>query len=82
MVNDPAALPSVPGVLPAAASVAPFARWLLAHRQARGLTQAQLAALLDTTETTVLRWEKGYSYPRGMARAALVRLLGGPLPPP
>lgn len=37
---------------------------LKALRQARNLTQAELAKLIDVDRTTVAQWEAGKNYPR------------------
>ncbi|GGX14015.1 telomere-associated protein Tap [Streptomyces chryseus] len=42
-----------------------------------GLTQAEIAAALDVTRTTVAGWEAGRSEPQGVTRAAYAKLLEG-----
>ncbi|WP_138905484.1 helix-turn-helix transcriptional regulator, partial [Streptomyces albidochromogenes] len=42
-----------------------------------GLTQAEIAAALDVTRTTVAGWEAGRSEPQGATRAAYAKLLEG-----
>ncbi|MGW5640589.1 helix-turn-helix domain-containing protein, partial [Streptomyces sp. NPDC003832] len=45
-------------------------------REARSLTQAQVAARVGVTRETVRAWETGRTTPRGRKREAYVRLLG------
>lgn len=45
-------------------------------REAAGLTQAQLAARLDVTPSSVYAWEAGKSEPRATQLRALARLFG------
>lgn len=42
-----------------------------------GLTQAEVAAALDVTRTTVAGWEAGRSEPQGATRSAYAKLLDG-----
>ncbi len=48
-----------------------------AAREARGLTQAQLGALVSVSFETVSRWERGVLAPRRGHRIALAQVLGG-----
>lgn len=48
-------------------------------RQEKGWTQAELAARLGTTRTTVSRWEHGHNRPRFRQARALARALGRPI---
>jgi transcriptional regulator with XRE-family HTH domain len=45
-------------------------------RQARGLTQSEVARLLNVSEATAARWDRGEVTPRGKAKKKLARLLG------
>lgn len=45
-------------------------------REAAGLTQAQLAARLEVTPSSVYAWEAGKSEPRATQLRALARLFG------
>lgn len=45
-----------------------------ALRERLGMTQAQLADALETTVTTISRWENGARKPRGLYAKALERL--------
>jgi len=51
----------------------PMAPWIHRWRQAAGLTQAELAARLGTTQSAVSRWENGHDEPR---LATLAEILG------
>ena len=48
---------------------------LRALRQARNLTQAELAKLLDVDRTTVTQWEIGKNLPRAGTLIKLSRIL-------
>lgn len=52
-----------------------FARELAALRQRAGLTQAQVAALLDADVSTVSRWERGERVPAAALRRAVLERL-------
>lgn len=52
-----------------------FGRALRAHRDARGLTLAQVAALIGVQPSTICRWEAGTALPSGCVRAAVVAAL-------
>ncbi|MEU1128071.1 helix-turn-helix transcriptional regulator, partial [Streptomyces sp. NPDC005899] len=45
-------------------------------REARALSQDQVAAALGVTTATVRAWEKGRTSPRGRRRVAYARLIG------
>lgn len=45
-------------------------------REQAGLTQAQLAARLDVTPSSVYNWEAGKSEPRAAQLKAMARLFG------
>ena len=49
---------------------------LAARRKALGLTQEQLAELLQVGRTTVARWERGEAQPQPWLRPKLARALG------
>lgn len=49
--------------------------YLAEWREAKGLTQAQLADRLDTTDVTVSRWETGKRSPDDPAKAAIAHAL-------
>lgn len=49
---------------------------LAARRRALGLSQEQLAYMLDRDPTTIGRWERGETTPQPVHRAALARALG------
>jgi len=53
-----------------------FGAFVIAKRQAAGLTQRQLAERLFVTESAVSKWERGVSYPDISLVAALARELG------
>lgn len=40
-----------------------FGRWLRVRRQVMGITQSDLAKILDVTTQTVRNWEKGKTFP-------------------
>jgi transcriptional regulator with XRE-family HTH domain len=42
----------------------PFGPWLRAQRERSGLSQAEVAALLDASVQSVMGWEKERRYPR------------------
>jgi transcriptional regulator with XRE-family HTH domain len=42
----------------------PFGSWLRQQRERSGLSQAEIAALLDASVQSVIGWEKGRRYPR------------------
>ena len=42
----------------------PFGPWLRAQRERSGLSQAEIAALLDASVQSVMGWEKERRYPR------------------
>lgn len=44
-------------------------------REAKGLTQEQLAQRLDTTDVTVSRWETGKRFPDDRAKAAIAHAM-------
>ncbi|WP_405519953.1 helix-turn-helix transcriptional regulator [Streptomyces tsukubensis] len=50
-------------------------------REARSLTQAQLAERLGVTRETIRSWESGRTEPRGRRREAYTRLLTAPITP-
>ncbi|HEX2154104.1 MAG TPA: helix-turn-helix transcriptional regulator [Acidimicrobiia bacterium] len=50
----------------------PIRRW----RQTAGLTQAELAGGLGTTQSAVSRWENGHDEPRLATLAAILRVCG------
>jgi transcriptional regulator with XRE-family HTH domain len=45
-------------------------------REARGMTQADLARLLGVSDNTVHRWEAGVSVPQRHIRRSLAKRLG------
>jgi transcriptional regulator with XRE-family HTH domain len=46
-------------------------------REARGLSQRELAALVPTTQSSVFKWEKDGTYPKHASlRSAYLRALG------
>jgi len=45
-------------------------------RREAGLSQAQLAAALGTTQSAVSRWERGHDTPRADTLAAILRACG------
>lgn len=48
-----------------------------AAREAKGLSQRELAALVPTTQSSVFKWEKDGTYPKHASlRAAYMRALG------
>lgn len=47
-----------------------------AKRLAKGLTQSDLAKLLDADQATVAKWERGRRIPRPQSLRKLRRLLG------
>jgi transcriptional regulator with XRE-family HTH domain len=49
------------------------AEWIRAAREAKGWSQAELAAGTGVTTTTISRWERGASVPRRGALLALSR---------
>ncbi|MER7725382.1 helix-turn-helix domain-containing protein [Streptomyces sp. NPDC096323] len=55
-------------------------------REAKSLTEAQVAAAVGVTPATVRAWETGRTSPRGRKREVYARLIGttgtGPTPPP
>lgn len=53
-----------------------FGRFVIAKRQAVGLTQHELAERLFVTDSAVSKWERGLSYPDITIVAALARELG------
>lgn len=54
-----------------------LSRLIAAHREARGLSQAELAEALGTDTTTVSRWESGRNKPKGkVAVTGLRDMLG------
>ncbi|WP_404383292.1 helix-turn-helix transcriptional regulator [Caenispirillum salinarum] len=50
---------------------------LLALRRTLGLSQAEFAKRLQTTQSTVCRWEKGHVAPSPEMRAKMARLVAG-----
>ena len=52
------------------------------QRAAKKLTVAQLAVAIGVTPTTVYRWERGETYPTGLAAASLEHVLPGVLVQP
>lgn len=46
------------------------------HRQQQGLTQQQLAKLVNVNRKTVISWEKGEFYPKGPNLIKLNEVLG------
>ncbi|MFE2056118.1 helix-turn-helix domain-containing protein [Streptomyces sp. NPDC059446] len=65
---------SATGPAPAAALPSPVERRRL--REARGLTEEQVAAAVGVTAATVRAWETGRASPRGRRRTAYARLIG------
>ena len=55
--------------------------YLAEHREARGLTQDQLAGRLETTAMTVSRWERGATAVTTATLQAIAEALGGGLEP-
>lgn len=53
-----------------------FAAWLRQRRNELGLTQAQLATLLDRDKQSVSNWECGRNQPWGKERSRIEMLLG------
>lgn len=53
-----------------------FGGRLKSAREARGLTQAELGALMETTNTVVSRWENDHGMPRHATAELLGALLG------
>lgn len=53
--------------------------YLAEHREARGLTQEQLAGRLETTGMTVSRWERGATTMTTGTLEAIAEALGGGL---
>ncbi|MGG0794566.1 helix-turn-helix transcriptional regulator [Brevibacillus laterosporus] len=49
---------------------------LAASRKEKGLTQEQLADLMDCEKSTISNWENGYSYPRLQDALKLSQTLG------
>ncbi|MFJ6849461.1 helix-turn-helix domain-containing protein [Streptomyces sp. NPDC091271] len=75
---------SATGPAPAAPLPSPKERRRL--REARALSEAQVAAAVGVTPATVRAWETGRTSPRGRRRTAYARLIGcdehRPAPPP
>lgn len=51
-------------------------RSVKALREAKKLTQSELAAQLNVGQTTVAMWETGYSFPRADKLPELAKILG------
>jgi transcriptional regulator with XRE-family HTH domain len=49
--------------------------WLREAREARGLSQQELAALLRVSHATISRWESGERNPKYPTRVLLERIL-------
>jgi transcriptional regulator with XRE-family HTH domain len=60
---------------PETAERATLGEWIRTAREAKGWSQAALAARLGLTITTISRWERGWSAPRRRALRALSRAL-------
>lgn len=54
----------------------PMSPWIRRWRQTAGLTQAELAARLGTTQSAVSRWERGRDEPRLATLADILRACG------
>jgi transcriptional regulator with XRE-family HTH domain len=52
-------------------------QWLRKHRDARGLTQQELANAVQTDPGSVSRWERGKSVPNLRQLCEICRLLDG-----
>jgi transcriptional regulator with XRE-family HTH domain len=46
-------------------------------REIRGITQEEFAVLLNTTQTSISRWERGATQPSGQARATIHEIVLG-----
>jgi transcriptional regulator with XRE-family HTH domain len=55
-----------------------FAAWLTRRRKLKGLTHAQFAALIESNERTVRRWEAGDGLPTRNKLRAVARAFGEP----
>jgi predicted transcriptional regulator len=53
----------------------PFPTQLKSERKRLGLTQKGLAEKIDTTETTIARWERGDSTPLPVFEKAILTML-------
>jgi transcriptional regulator with XRE-family HTH domain len=48
-----------------------FGAWLKVERQARGWTQAEMAAVIGVSTNTVARWERGEVTPTPLAQGGI-----------
>ncbi|MDQ0794446.1 sigma factor-like helix-turn-helix DNA-binding protein [Streptomyces sp. B1I3] len=67
---------STPGPAPASRDLLPSPKERRRLREARALSEEQIAAALGVTPATVRAWEKGRTSPRGRRRVAYARLIG------